>query len=332
MTQTAKSDSAKENKTIASAIRTMEIEAQGIKRLSDALNGPMGASFAAALQAIKKAKGRVIVSGIGKSGQIGRKIASTLSSTGTPAFFLHLGEASHGDLGMITESDVLLILSRSGETAELKDVVAYSRRFAVPLIAVTAKPSSTLANSADIAIVLPEHEEACPNGLAPTTSTTMQLVLGDALAVSLLEDKGFSAHDFRNLHPGGKLGAALSFVRDIMHDGDEIPLLPVGSSMSEALVTMTEKSLGCLGVTNDKGELAGIITDGDLRRHMSERLLQADVDEIMTRNPITTGPDELASAALEVINNSEITSLFVVVDAKPVGIIHIHDLLRAGVA
>lgn len=331
-TSSMKPGTAPPGKELKSALHTITVEAEGIRQLGQALEGPMGQSFVAALAAIKQAKGRVIVSGMGKSGQIGRKIASTFSSTGTPALYLHPAEASHGDLGMITADDVLVVLSWSGETPELKDLIDYSRRFAVPLIALTSKPDSTLAKSADILIALPDHEEACPNGLTPTTSTTMQLVIGDALAVSLLEARGFSARDFRALHPGGKLGAALSFIRDIMHTGAELPLAPSTTIMADALVAMTEKSFGCLGVVDADGGLIGIVTDGDLRRHMSDTLLQTGVVDVMTRNPITIGPDELASAALEVINNSSITSLFVTEREKPVGIVHIHDLLRAGVA
>ena len=330
MTTTAKSQQT--SQALLTALRTLEVEAAGLNRLAQSLAGPIAENFLDAIATIKQAQGRVIVSGMGKSGQIGRKITSTLASTGTPALFLHPSDASHGDLGMITTNDVLLVLSWSGETRELKDMVAYSRRFSVPLIAITSKQNSTLGKAADIVLTLPKHEEACPNGLAPTTSTTMQLVLGDAIAVSLLEDKGFSSVDFKTLHPGGKLGAALSFVRDVMHMGDAIPLLPINASMSDALLKMTEKSMGCLGLTDEAGNLAGIITDGDLRRNMSENLLQATVSDIMTPDPITIGPDELASSALETINNSEITSLFVTENKKPVGIIHIHGLLHAGVA
>ena len=332
MTTTAKTQKSESNPTLLTALRTLDIEAAGLNQLAIQLAGPIAENFLAAIAAIKAAQGRVIVSGMGKSGQIGRKIASTLASTGTPALYLHPGDASHGDLGMITEHDVLLVLSWSGETRELKDMVAYSRRFTVPLIAITSKEKSTLAKAADVVLTLPRHEEACPNGLAPTTSTTMQLVLGDALAVSLLEDKGFTPVDFRTLHPGGKLGAALSFVRDIMHEGDGVPVAPVNISMPEALLMMTEKSMGCLGLTDDDGKIVGIITDGDLRRHMSEKLLQTPTSDIMTVDPITIGPDELASSALELINNSAITSLFVTENKIPVGIIHIHDLLRLGVA
>jgi arabinose-5-phosphate isomerase len=288
--------------------------------------------FVAAVRTMKAATGRIILSGMGKSGQIARKIASTLASTGTPAMFVHPSDASHGDLGMITQSDAIIVLSWSGETEELRNIVAYSRRFAVPLIAITAAAGSALAKSADIVLELPICAEACPNGLAPTTSTTVQLVLGDALAVALLEDRGFTAIDFRRLHPGGRLGAALTFVRDIMHAGDQVPLAVETMAMSEAVVVMTEKSFGCLGIVDSAGELAGIITDGDLRRHMTPDLLSLKAGAVMTRNPVVASPDDLASSVLDRLNRSSITSLFVVQDRKPVGIIHIHDLLRLGVA
>lgn len=317
---------------IASARRTIGTEAAGIGHLADALHGPLGRAFARTIETLGRARGRVIVSGMGKSGQIGRKIASTLASTGTPAIYIHPGEASHGDLGMITSQDAIMVLSWSGETPELKDLIAYSRRFDVPLIAVTAHGDSTLASSADIVLELPGHEEACPNGLAPTTSTTMQLVLGDAIAVAMLEQKGFTAHDFQRLHPGGRLGAALTFVRDVMHKGARMPLAPADLPMADALVVMTEKSFGCLGVVDEAGRLIGIITDGDLRRHMSPGLLAATTGAVMTPDPIVISPDELASSALEVLNKSAITALFAVENGKPEGIVHIHDLLRIGVA
>ncbi len=313
------------------ARRTAEIEAAAIRRLSEQLEGDLGFSFLAAVNLLKAATGRVILSGMGKSGHVSRKIASTLASTGTPAMFIHPSEASHGDLGMITGADAIVILSWSGETEELKDIVAYSRRFRVPLVAITSHRNSTLAQSADVVLELPTHEEACPNGLAPTTSTTMQLVLGDAIAIALLEDRGFTKRDFKTLHPGGKLGAALTFVRDIMHSGARLPLVDAEVSMSDALVTMTEKSFGCLGVTDGDGRLIGVITDGDLRRNMAPDLIGRMTSDIMTRDPIVVTPDELASAALEIINNSSITSLFVTDNGKPVGIVHIHDLLRVGV-
>jgi arabinose-5-phosphate isomerase len=244
---------------------------------------------------------------------------------------VHPSEASHGDLGMITRDDVILAFSWSGETVELGNLVSYSRRFAVPLIAVTSNPESTLAKAAEVVLALPQAKEACPHGLAPTTSTMMQLALGDCLAIALLESKGFTARDFSVLHPGGQLGARLKFVGDLMHKADRLPLVTADVPMAEAIVVMTEKALGCLGVIDDNGMLAGIITDGDLRRHMGDRLLSRSTGEIMTAAPKTVSPELLASAALEVINSSSITALFVVEDGRPVGIIHIHDLLRAGV-
>jgi arabinose-5-phosphate isomerase len=273
----------------------------------------------------------VVVSGMGKSGHIGRKIAATLASTGTPALFVHPAEASHGDLGMITRDDVIIALSWSGETVELKNLIDYSRRFRIGLIAVTAEADSTLGQAADVALTLPPAREACPHNLAPTTSSLMQLALGDAIAIALLESRGFTAGDFRDLHPGGRLGAALTFVRDLMHSGGAIPLAPLGTPMSEALVEMSAKGFGCVGIV-DGGSLVGIITDGDLRRHMRSDLLDQRVDVVMTRSPNTVRPDQLASEALEFLNAMKRTVLFVVEGTKPVGIVHMHDLLRAGVA
>ena len=315
----------------ASAARTVQLEAEGLSALEAALRTDLVDSFAEAVATIRACRGRVIVTGIGKSGHIGMKVAGTLSSTGTPASFVHPSEASHGDLGMITRDDVILAFSWSGETVELGNLVSYSRRFAVPLIAVTSNPESTLGSAAEIVLALPQSKEACPHGLAPTTSTTMQLALGDCLAIALLESKGFTARDFKALHPGGQLGARLKFVGDVMHKGDRLPLATADITMAEALVVMTEKALGCLGVVDANGALAGIITDGDLRRHMGDGLLARRTGDIMTAAPKTVTPDLLASAALEMINSSSITALFVVEDGRPVGIIHIHDLLRVGV-
>ena len=317
---------------IASATRTIQLETQGLSALEAALRTDLGGSFAEAIAMIGGCRGRVIVTGMGKSGHIGLKVAGTLSSTGTPAYFVHPSEASHGDLGMITGDDVILAFSWSGETVELGNLVSYSRRFAVPLIAVTSNPESTLAKAAEVVIALPHSKEACPHGLAPTTSTVMQLALGDCLAIALLESKGFTARDFKVFHPGGQLGARLKFVSDLMHKGDSLPLVGADVPMAEALVVMTEKALGCLGVIAADGLLAGIITDGDLRRHMGDGLLSRRAADIMTAAPKTVSPELLASAALELINASKITALFVVENGKPVGIIHIHDLLRAGVA
>jgi arabinose-5-phosphate isomerase len=324
-----------------SAARTLELECEGLMAMRRALDDGLGAPFRAAVTALAAAKGRVIVTGIGKSGHVAQKLAATFASTGTPAFFVHPSEASHGDLGMITRHDVIVALSWSGESVELGNILTYSRRFKVPLIAITSRSDSALAMQSDVVLELPRAKEACPHGLAPTTSTTMQLALGDCLAIALLEAKGFTAHDFRVFHPGGSLGASLKFVGDIMHKGDRIPLVLEGKVMSEALVTMTEKSFGCLGVIDGKGRLVGMITDGDLRRHMGADLLRARVEDIMTRKPKTLAPDMLASAALEQINSTRrgdpsrppgVTQMFVVDKGKPVGIVHVNDFLRAGVA
>jgi arabinose-5-phosphate isomerase len=325
-------EEASERALIESALRTLEAEAEGIGALAAAIRDGLGRSFVAAVELMRDARGRVIVTGMGKSGHVGRKIAATFASTGTPAFFVHPGEASHGDLGMITADDVILALSWSGETAELKDLTDYSRRFRIGLVAVTAKSDSALAHAADVALVIPQAREACPHNLAPTTSTLMQHALGDALSIALLESRGFTALDFRVFHPGGRLGALLKFVRDIMHTGTAIPLARLGTPMSEAIAEMTAKTFGCVGIIDAAGTLVGIITDGDLRRHMSPGLLDRKVDEIMTRQPTTVRPDQLVSEALELLNTSKKTQLFVVDGGKPVGVVHFHDLLRAGVA
>jgi len=315
-----------------SALRTLALEADGVTALANALRAELGPAFGEAVHAISSAKGRVIVSGLGKSGHIGRKIAATFASTGTPAFFVHAGEASHGDLGMITADDVIIALSWSGETAELKSLIDYSRRFRITLIAVTAESGSTLGEAADISLTLPRAREACPHNLAPTTSSVMQLALGDALAMALLDARGFTATDFSVLHPGGKLGAMLKFVRDLMHKTDAVPLRPLGTLMSEAVVEMTAKGFGCVGIIDAQGQLVGIVTDGDLRRHMRPDLLSARVDEVMTEKPKTISPSLLASEALDILNSSKITALIVTEGGKPVGILHLHDILRAGVA
>jgi len=317
---------------IASALRTLDVEAGGISALAAAMQNGLGPAFVAAADLIRAARGRVIVSGMGKSGHIGNKIAATLASTGTPAFFVHPAEASHGDLGMIAADDVIIALSWSGETAELRGLIEYSRRFRIPLIAVTAEPASTLGRAADVTLALPAAREACPHNLAPTTSSLMQLALGDALAIALLESRGFTALQFRDLHPGGRLGSLLKFVRDLMHVGDSLPRVALGTPMAEALVEMTGKGFGCVGVIDTGGRLVGIITDGDLRRHMRPNLLEQRVDEVMTRTPRTVTADQLAGEVLELMNASKITALFVVEDGRPAGIVHLHDLLRAGVA
>jgi arabinose-5-phosphate isomerase len=317
---------------ILSALRTLETEAGGIAALIAAIHDGLAAPLIAAVELIAQSNGRLIITGMGKSGHIGRKIAATFASTGTPAYYVHPGEASHGDLGMITKDDVIMALSWSGETVELKDLIDYSRRFRTGLIAVTAEATSTLAKAADVVLLLPQAREACPHNLAPTTSSLMQLALGDALAVALLESRGFTALDFRGLHPGGRLGAKLKFIRDVMHSGATVPLAPLGTSMADAVVVMSAKGFGCVGITGAGGKLAGIITDGDLRRHMGPQLLAATVDDVMTRGPKTVAGDQLVSEALELLNSSKITAVFVVDAGAPVGIVHLHDLLRAGVA
>jgi len=317
---------------LASAFRTLETESDGLAALAAAMADGLAAPFTAAVETIRAARGRVIVTGMGKSGHVARKIAATLASTGTPAFFVHAADASHGDLGMITSDDVMLALSWSGETEELKDLINYSRRFRIALIAVTVNLESTLGKAADIVLVLPSAREACPHNLAPTTSSLMQLALGDALAIALLESRGFTAVDFGVFHPRGQLGAALKFVRDVMHPGDAIPLIARAAPMSEAIVEMSAKGFGCVAVIEATGKLAGVITDGDLRRHMRADLLQAMVDDVMTASPKTVRPDQLASEALQILNASKITALIVVEADRPVGIVHFHDLLRAGVA
>jgi arabinose-5-phosphate isomerase len=317
---------------IESALRTFEAGAGGIRALAAAIQDGLGPPFLAAIEMIGGARGRVIVTGMGKSGHVARKIAATFASTGRPAFFVHPGEASHGDLGMITPDDVIVALSWSGETSELKNLIDYSRRFRIGLVAVTADGDSTLGKAADVVLVLPPAREACPHNLAPTTSSLMQLALGDALAIALLESRGFTAIDFGLLHPGGRLGALLKFARDVMHGGRSIPLVPTGTKMSDAVLEMSAKGFGCIGITGNDGMLVGIVTDGDLRRHMRGDLLNASVDEVMTHGPKTIRPDQLVSEALELLNSMKITALFVVDAGRPIGIVHIHDLLRAGAA
>jgi arabinose-5-phosphate isomerase len=314
--------------SLSSARRVLQLEIEGLA----ALGGALDERFEKAVEILAEASGRVIVTGMGKNSHIGAKIAATMASTGTAAFFVHPGEASHGDLGMIVRGDCLLALSNSGETPELADTVAYSRRFSIPLIAITGRGQSTLARNADVALVLPAATEACPMGLAPTTSTTMTLALGDALAVALLERKGFSSADFGVLHPGGRLGRMLMKVADLMHRGEEVPLIAETAGMAEVLVLMTAKAFGVAGILDAEGRLAGIITDGDLRRHMGPDLLSLFARQVMTSHPRTIRSDALAAEALGVMNQRKITSLFVVEEERPIGILHIHDCLRAGIA
>ena len=315
-----------------SARRTFRLEAEGIQALARALDGPLGQALLRAVDLIRAATGRVIVSGMGKSGHVARKIAATMASVGTPAQFVHPAEASHGDLGMITKSDAVVALSNSGETPELADLVAYCKRFDIPLIAMTAGADSTLADAADVTLALPPAPEACPLGLAPTTSTTMMVALGDAIAVALLERSGFSAENFQVLHPGGKLGRKLLRVSDLMHTGEAMPLVRPDQPMSEVLIEMTAKRHGHCGVVDAAGALVGVVTDGDLRRHMSPELLTRSAAAVMTPNPLTIRPDAFAAEALGLIQARKKNGLFVLRGGKPVGFIHLHDLLKAGVA
>jgi arabinose-5-phosphate isomerase len=310
------------------ARRVIAVEQDGLRQLADGLDE----SFDRAVETLLNATGRIIISGMGKSGHIARKIAATLASTGTPAHFVHPAEASHGDLGMMAQGDVAMVLSNSGETPELADMVAYTRRFNIPLIGVASRPDSTLLKQSDVALVLPKAQEACGTGIVPTTSTTMTLALGDALAVALMEHRSFTPENFREFHPGGKLGAQLSKVRDLMHR--DLPLVASGTSMGDALLVMSQKSFGVVGVTDAAGALLGIVTDGDLRRHM-ENLLELDVDQVMTDNPRTIGPDAMAeeAVALMTLQTPQITCLFIVDpdgSGQAEGILHIHDCLRAG--
>jgi arabinose-5-phosphate isomerase len=317
---------------IGSALRTVAIEQSGLSALAAALEDGLSEPFARVVEMLATIHGRVIVTGVGKSGHIGSKIAATLASTGTPAFFVHPAEANHGDLGMIARDDVIIAMSWSGESLELKGIVGYSRRFGIPLVAITAGDGSALAREADVVLNLPRTPEACPHGLAPTTSTLLQLAIGDALAVALLEARGFTPDHFRTLHPGGQLGASLTLIREIMHVGDELPLVTLGTKMPEAMMTLSRKRFGCVCVVDGEGRLAGIVTDGDLARNLHRNLAETTVEDIMTRQPKTAKPLMLASAALGLLNEHNISALIVVDDNRPVGIVHFHDLLRIGAA
>lgn len=317
---------------IASARRVLRLEGDGVAALASALEGSLGNAFRDAVDIIAAIRGRVVVTGMGKSGHIGRKIAATMASVGTPAYFVHPGEASHGDMGMIRSDDVVVALSNSGETAELGDIIGYCSRFGIDLIGITSGPGSALAEGSTVALVMPRAAEACPLGLAPTTSTTMALALGDALAVALLERRGFSADDFQVLHPGGKLGRRLLRVSDIMHTGEAMPIVRPDARMADVLIVMTARRLGCAGVVDTDGALVGIITDGDLRRHMSTDLVDMSAQAVMTAGPKTIRPEALAAEALGLMNACQITGLFAVKAGCPVGFIHLHDCLREGVA
>lgn len=311
---------------IEAAKATLACEIDGLKAVSDALDE----TFLKLVEKIAGLKGRVIISGMGKSGHIARKIAATLASTGTLAHFVHPSEASHGDMGIITQDDLVLCLSNSGETPELRDLISYTRRFQIPLIALVRRETSLLVDAADIAFVLPAVPEATPIGV-PTTSTTMMLAWGDALAVALMEKKGFSRDDFGVFHPGGKLGAQFIRVTNLMHGESELPLVTEQTPMPQAILTMTAKHFGCAGVTDAQGALVGIITDGDLRRNMGEGLMEKTAEAVMHKNPLSVTPTMLAAEALSIMNAKSVTCLFVLENAKPVGILHIHDCLRAGV-
>ncbi|MDD2325601.1 MAG: KpsF/GutQ family sugar-phosphate isomerase [Alphaproteobacteria bacterium] len=313
---------------LASGRRVLSEESKALAAQAEQLNGP----FIEAVRILVACKGRVIVTGMGKSGHIARKIAATMASTGTPAHFVHPGEASHGDLGMIMAGDAVIAISNSGESAELGDIIHYTHRFDIPLIAITSRPQSTLAQAGNVLLLLPQLPEVGALGLAPTTSTTMTLALGDALAVAILEQKGFSAEDFKNFHPGGKLGKTLLRVENIMHPKESLPLVREADPMAHVLVVMTEKRFGCAGIVDADGKLLGIITDGDLRRHMSDGLVQKSAESVMTRNPMTISPRLLAAEAVNTLNKTKRTQVFVVNEQnEPVGILHIHDLLHEGI-
>lgn len=317
----------------ASGVRVIRMEAAALSALAEALEGgTFGGEFERGVAILAGVAGRVIVTGMGKSGHVAGKIAATLASTGTPAHFVHPAEASHGDLGMITRQDAVVALSNSGETRELSDIVAHTRRFAIPLVAITRRAGSSLAEQADVPLLLPSAPEACPLGLAPTTSTTMMMALGDALAIALLERRGFSAADFYDLHPGGQLGRALLKVADVMHSGAGLPVCGPDAPLSEVILEMSAKRLGCVGVVGGDGRLAGVITDGDLRRHLRPELLSARAAAIMTAGPKTIRGNALVAEALRVMNDNQITSLFVTDAERPIGVVHIHDCLRAGAA
>lgn len=311
------------------AFRTVESEIETLQKLKEGLDYN---SLTKALDLMQNSSGRIIITGMGKSGHIGKKIAASLASTGTPSFFVHPAEASHGDLGMITENDVVVAISNSGESKELVDILNYCKRFGISLISITKNPESSLGKAGDVVLLLPNNGEACPLGLAPTSSTTATLVLGDVLTIGLIDRKGFSKTDFNDRHPGGKLGSILQRVSDLMHSGESVPVLHQNSGMQSVLLEITSKRLGCVGFVDDSGALTGILTDGDLRRCLCASILEEKAVNIMTKNPKVVTPDTLASEALKIMNTKKITNLFAVdSENKPVGVIHIHDLLTKGV-
>ena len=312
-----------------SAKRTIASEIDTIKELENSLSAE---ALTKTLDFMQNSKGRIIITGMGKSGHIGKKIAASLASTGTPSFFVHPAEASHGDLGMITEDDVVIAISNSGESRELIDILNYCKRFGITLIAITKNPNSSLGKAGDVVLELPNNGEACPLGLAPTNSTTATLVLGDILTIGMIERKGFSKSDFNDRHPGGKLGSILKRVSDLMHTGEDMPILEENSNMQAVLLEMTSKRLGCVGFIDQQGELTGMLTDGDLRRCLTPTILEKKANEVMTRNPKTISPEAMTAEALKIMHDKKITNLFVLEDKKPIGVIHIHDLLNNGVA
>lgn len=312
-----------------SAIKTIDSEIRAIEELKKSLDAE---SLTKALDFMQNSTGRIIITGMGKSGHIGKKIAASLASTGTPSFFVHPAEASHGDLGMITDDDVVIAISNSGESRELIDILNYCKRFGIKLIAITKNQDSSLGKAGDVVLLLPNNGEACPLGLAPTSSTTATLVLGDILTIRMIERKGFSKEDFNDRHPGGKLGSILKRVSDLMHTGQDMPLLDENANMQAVLLEMTSKRLGCVGFVNSAGILTGILTDGDLRRCLSAQILSEKAADLMTINPKTIAPEAMTAEALKIMHDKKITNLFVVDNLKPVGVIHIHDLLNNGVA
>ena len=317
-----------QNADILNAIKTIDCEIEAINELKDLLDE----NLTKALDLIENAKGRIILSGMGKSGHIAKKIAASLASTGTPSFFIHPAEASHGDLGMVTDDDVIIAISNSGESRELIDILNYSKRFGIKLIAITKNPESSLGKAGDIVLRLPNAKEACPLGLAPTSSTTATLVLGDVLTTGMIERRGFSKTQFNERHPGGKLGSILQKVKDLMHTGDEMPILDETAGINEIILEMTSKRLGCVGFVNQNGELTGMFTDGDLRRCINQDLKQVKAKDIMTKNPITLSKEIFATEAIKILNERKITNIFIVEDKKPIGVLHIHDLLQKGIA
>lgn len=316
-----------QNSDILNAYKTIDCEIEAINELKNSLDE----NLTKALDLIDSAKGRVIISGMGKSGHIGKKIAASLASCGTPSFFVHPAEASHGDLGMVTDDDVIIAISNSGESRELIDILNYSKRFGIKLIAITKNPESSLGKAGDIVLKLPNSKEACPLGLAPTSSTTATLVLGDVITTAMIERRGFSKAQFNQRHPGGKLGSILQKAKDLMHTNDEMPILNLNATVNEIIMEMTSKRLGCVGFVDDEGKLKGMFTDGDLRRCLNDDLKTATAKDIMTKNPITIDKELFATEVVKILNEKKITNIFVVEDEKPIGTIHIHDLLKVGI-